>query len=56
MASSPTTISHWQETRVDQAKKAIDEVFAEPDIDEEEILDRLQALRTYIEELMSAIE
>lgn len=55
MTSSPTTISHWRETKLTQAKKAIDEMFAESGIDEEEMLARLQALRAYIEELMGAI-
>ncbi|MHB9044392.1 MAG: hypothetical protein ACYC35_00480 [Pirellulales bacterium] len=54
MASSPTTISHWQEATVEQAKMAIDRV-AETSVDEDETLDRLQALRAYIEELMIAI-
>lgn len=56
MASSPTTISHWQEAKIDQARKAIDGVFAETGIDEDEVLDRLQALRTYIEELMDRLK
>ena len=54
MASSPTTISHWQEATVEQAKMAINRVV-ETSVDEDAMLDRLQALRAYIEELMSAI-
>jgi len=38
----------------EQAKKAIDDVFTDSD-DEDETLDRLQALREYIEHLMDRI-
>ena len=54
MASSPTTVSHWREATIEEAKMAIDRVAA-TSVDEDEALDRLQALRAYIEELMSAI-
>jgi len=47
-------MSHWQEATVEQAKRAIDRV-AEMSVDEDETLNRLQALRAYIEELMIAI-
>lgn len=43
-------------TLEEQAEKAIDEVFADRSVDEEETLNRLQALREHIEILMSAIK
>jgi hypothetical protein len=39
----------------EKAEKAIDEVYADRSVTEEETLNRLQALREHIEILMSAI-
>ncbi len=39
----------------EQAEKAIDKVFSDRSVDEEETLSRLQALREHIEILMSTI-
>jgi len=39
----------------EKAEKAIDEVFADRGVSEEETLNRLQALREHIEILMSTI-
>jgi hypothetical protein len=42
-------------TLEEQAEKAIDKVFADRSVSEEETLSRLQALREHIEMLMSTI-
>ena len=43
-----------QMTKDEEARKAINEVFADA-VDEDETLNRLEALREYIEQLMDRI-
>lgn len=55
MTTSSTAPPYLRDPAYEEAEKAIDRIFAEAGVDEDETLNRLQALRLHIERLMSAL-